>query len=147
MLRLKKWKRGLWFSLLNDFKTYCSTIYCLALWFNSTKTALTKLKIVYNNSLRRLLGRVLANNWSWCSSTDYYDKIYHIYVFTKLLCIKISRHNRCMLLYCSLNGIDNQKINGFGNFTKSLLLRILFIYRKNSTKKDHENKIIRDFLF
>ena len=31
------------------FKTYCSTMYCSALWFNSTKTALTKLKIAYNN--------------------------------------------------------------------------------------------------
>ena len=38
------------------FKTYCSTMYCSALWFNSTKTALTKLKIAYSNSLRRLLG-------------------------------------------------------------------------------------------
>ena len=38
------------------FKTYCSTMYCSALWFNSTKTALTKLKIAYKNSLRRLLG-------------------------------------------------------------------------------------------
>ena len=38
------------------FKTYCSTMDCSALWFNSTKTALTKLKIAYNNSLRRLLG-------------------------------------------------------------------------------------------
>ena len=36
--------------------TYCSTMYCSALWFNGIKTALTKLKIAYNNSLRRLLG-------------------------------------------------------------------------------------------
>ena len=37
------------------FKTYCSTMSCLALCFNSIKTALTKLEIAYNNSLRRLL--------------------------------------------------------------------------------------------
>ena len=43
------------------FKTYCSTIYCSALWFNSTKTALTKLKIAYNNSFRRLLGLAKCN--------------------------------------------------------------------------------------
>ena len=30
-------------------------MYCSALWINSTKIALTKLKIAYNNSLRRLL--------------------------------------------------------------------------------------------
>ena len=60
------------------FKTYCSTMYCSALWFkfNSTKTALTKLKMAYNNSLRRLLGIpkydsasemfvTLRNNFFW----------------------------------------------------------------------------------
>ena len=45
-------------------KTYCSTMYCSALWFNSTKTALTKLKIAYNNSLRRLLGLPKYNSAS-----------------------------------------------------------------------------------
>ena len=38
------------------YKIYCSTRYCSALWFNNAKTTLTKLKIAYNNSLRRLLG-------------------------------------------------------------------------------------------
>ena len=46
------------------FKTYCSTMYCSALWFNSTKTALTKLKIDYNNSLRRLVGLPKYNSTS-----------------------------------------------------------------------------------
>ena len=46
------------------FKTYCSTMYCSALWFNSTKTALTKLKIAYNTSLRRLLGLPKYNSAS-----------------------------------------------------------------------------------
>ena len=39
-------------------------MYCSALWFNSTKTALTKLKIAYNNSLRRLLGLPKYNSAS-----------------------------------------------------------------------------------
>ena len=39
-------------------------MYCSALWFNSTKTALTKLKIAYNNSLRRLLGLTKYNSAS-----------------------------------------------------------------------------------
>ena len=46
------------------FKTCCSTMYCSALWFNCTKTALTKLKIAYNNSLRRLLGLPKYNSAS-----------------------------------------------------------------------------------
>ena len=39
-------------------------MYCSALWFNSIKTALTKLKIAYNNNLRRLLGLLKYNSGS-----------------------------------------------------------------------------------
>ena len=38
------------------FKTYCSNLYCAPMWFNCTKTVLTKLKVAYNNSLRRFMG-------------------------------------------------------------------------------------------
>ena len=38
------------------FKTYCSNIYCAPMWFDCTKTALKKLKVAYNNSLRRFMG-------------------------------------------------------------------------------------------
>ena len=37
------------------FKTYCSTMYCSAMWFDTTKSAMKKLKVAYNNSLRRIL--------------------------------------------------------------------------------------------
>ena len=37
------------------FKTYCSNLlYCAPLWYNSTVTAMKKLKIAYDNSIRRL---------------------------------------------------------------------------------------------
>ena len=36
------------------FKTYCSKLYCASLWYNYTMTAMKKLKIAYNNSIRRL---------------------------------------------------------------------------------------------
>ena len=36
--------------------TYCSNLYCAPMWFHCTKTALTKLKVACNNSLRRFLG-------------------------------------------------------------------------------------------
>ena len=38
------------------FKTYCSNLYCAQMWFDCTKTALTRLKVAYNNSLRRFMG-------------------------------------------------------------------------------------------
>ena len=37
------------------FKTCCSTLYCAPLWFDCTKTALKKLKVAYNNSMRRFM--------------------------------------------------------------------------------------------
>ena len=36
-------------------KTYYSTLYCAPMWFDCTKTALKKLKVTYNNSLRRFM--------------------------------------------------------------------------------------------
>ena len=38
------------------FKTYCSNLYCAPMWFDCTKTVLKKLKVAYNNSLRRFMG-------------------------------------------------------------------------------------------
>ena len=37
-------------------KSFCSNMYCSTMWYNGTVTAMRKLKIAYNNSLRRLLG-------------------------------------------------------------------------------------------
>ena len=37
------------------FKTYCSTMYCSAMWFDTTKPAMKKLKEAYDNSLRILV--------------------------------------------------------------------------------------------
>ena len=36
-------------------KSYCSTIYCSSMWYDSTVTSMKELKIAYNNGLRRLL--------------------------------------------------------------------------------------------
>ena len=36
------------------FKSYCSTMYCSSMWFDSTVTAMKKLKIAYNGLMRIL---------------------------------------------------------------------------------------------
>ena len=36
------------------FKTYCSNLNCAPLWYNFILTAMKKIKIAYNNSIRRL---------------------------------------------------------------------------------------------
>ena len=38
------------------FKSFCSNRYCSTMWYNCTVTAMRRLRIAYNNSLRRLLG-------------------------------------------------------------------------------------------
>ena len=38
------------------FKAFCSNMYCSTLWYICTVTAMKRLRIAYNNSLRRLLG-------------------------------------------------------------------------------------------
>ena len=43
------------------FKTYCSNLYCAPMWFDRTKTALTKLKVAYNSD-------ILDNLWA-CHGT------------------------------------------------------------------------------
>ena len=46
------------------FKKYCSNLYCAPMWFDCTKTALKKLKVAYNNSLRRFMGLPWHNSAS-----------------------------------------------------------------------------------
>ena len=46
------------------FKSYCSTMYCSSMWFGSTVTAMRKLKIAYNNGLRRILNLPKYNSAS-----------------------------------------------------------------------------------
>ena len=43
---------------------YCSNLYCSSFWFDSSKTAMNKIKIAYNNSLRRLLSLPKHNSAS-----------------------------------------------------------------------------------
>ena len=46
------------------FKTFCSNMYCCSFWFKSTKGQLNKLRVSYNNSLRRLLNLPTWNSAS-----------------------------------------------------------------------------------
>ena len=46
------------------FKSYCATMYCSSMWFDSTVTSMKKLKIAYNNGLRMLLNLPKYNSAS-----------------------------------------------------------------------------------
>ena len=69
-----------------------------ALWFNSTKTALTKLKIAYNNSLRRLLGLTKYNSASEMFvnlGILSFGELWRKFVFSLKTRISVS-HNSCL---------------------------------------------------
>ena len=81
-------------------------MYCSALWFNSTKTALTKLKIAYNNSLRRLLGLPKCNSASEMFvnlGILSFGELLRKFVFSLKTRISVS-HNSC------LQSINNSEI-------------------------------------
>ena len=46
-------------------KTFCSNMYCFSFWFKSTKGQINKLRVSYNNSLRRLI-----NLSTWNSASE-----------------------------------------------------------------------------
>ena len=46
------------------FKSYCPTMYCSFMWFDSTVTSMNKMKIAYKNGLRRLLNLPKYNSAS-----------------------------------------------------------------------------------
>ena len=46
------------------FKTFCSAMYCSAMWFDNTKSAMKNREVAYNNSLRRLLSLPTYNSAS-----------------------------------------------------------------------------------
>ena len=46
------------------FKSFCSNMYCSTMWYNCTVTAMRRLRIAYNNSLRRLWGIPKPNSAS-----------------------------------------------------------------------------------
>ena len=105
------------------FKTYCSTMYCSALWFNSTKTALTKLKIAYNNSLRRLLGLPKYNSASEMFvnlGILSFGELLRKFVFSLKTRISVS-HNSC------LQSIYNSEIPLLSDMAKFIFYFTLLI--------------------
>jgi len=85
------------------FKTYCSNIYCGPLWYNSTKTAMKRLKIAYNNSLRRLLGipkYCSASEMFVCLNIRSFDEMLRKYVLSFKSRIIASKNS---LLICIIN--------------------------------------------
>ena len=46
------------------FQTFCANMYCAQLWSDYTETAMSKLRIAYNNCLRRFLGY-----WKFCRAS------------------------------------------------------------------------------
>ena len=73
-----------WCKMFFLFKTYCSSLYCAPMWFDCTKTALKRLKIAYNNSLRRFMflpWRNSAIEMFVNLGINSFDEMLRIYIF------------------------------------------------------------------
>ena len=69
------------------FKTYCATLYCAPMWFDCTKTALKRLKVAYNNILRRFMKLPWGNSAS---------KMFVNFIFVHLMkCLEFLHLNLC----------------------------------------------------
>ena len=67
-------------------QSYCTSMYCCQLWFNSTKVSLKKLKTSYNSALRRFL--VISKPYSASQmfvSREYY-RLMNCYVNLFIVC-------------------------------------------------------------
>ena len=95
------------------FKTFCSSMYCCPFWFKSTNNQLNKLRVCYNNSLRRLLGLP-----SWNSASEMFVNL-NIPSFGEILRKSI---------YCFMNRISkcnrNSLITGIVNSSIPLVSRM-----------------------
>ena len=83
------------------FKTYCSNLYCAPMWFDCTKTVLTKLKVAYNNSLRRFMGLPWHNSASEMFVNLYiksFGELLRAFLYTVFVSrIIISRNSCCQV--------------------------------------------------
>ena len=87
-----------------SFKSNCPTMYCSIMWYNCTVTAMRKISISYNNSLRRL-----QNILKYNSASEMFVNLY-IKPFGEL--IRNNIHSFMNRLQCS----------------KNLLLSYIYIY-------------------
>ena len=85
------------------FKTYCSNLYCAPMWFDCTKAALKKLKIAYNNSLRRFMFLPWRNSATEMFANlgiHSFDEMLRIFVFS--FCSRATAsHNQLIFGLCT----------------------------------------------
>ena len=80
------------------FKSYCSNFYCSHLWYNFTKVQMNKLRITYNNAMRRLF-----NLHFRCSASEMFANCNKIYILWMRTCRPI--YSLIQRLKCSSNAI------------------------------------------
>ena len=81
------------------FKSYCSNFYCSHLWYNFTKVHMNKLRITYNNAMRRLF-----NLHFRCSASEMFANCC-IHSMDEMRRICIILYSFIQRLKCSSNAI------------------------------------------
>ena len=89
---------------LHLFQSYCTNLYCSHLWYIYTKTQLNKLRITYNNSLRRLFNlhpRCSASAMFAYSHMPSLDEIRRKYIMYRFIQRLNSTYNSILLCFMS----------------------------------------------
>jgi len=61
------------------FQSYCASTYCSYLWVNYTQQLYHKLKVAYNNTVRRLLGYYRRDSASYMFASNSIDSFAVLY--------------------------------------------------------------------
>ena len=112
------------------FKTYFSNLYCVPMWFDCTKAALKKLKITYNNSLRRFMflpWRNSATEMFVNLGIHSFDEMLRIFVFSFLSRVTAA-HNRLICSLCSAHCSVYSKLWAWWNSLLHLIIVNAIIY-------------------
>ena len=94
-------------------KSYCSTMYCSSMWFDSTVTSMRKLKITYNNGLDQEVTKLVSLN----SAPEMFVNLI-ILSFDELL------QNFVFSIMSTIHDYGNSLVNGIVKFSVPLFSKI-----------------------
>ena len=102
------------------FKTFCYSLYCSSLWTNYRKSSLYKLKVCYNNIMRRLIGVARwhsARNMFVTLGIRSFDELIRYAVYSCLMSVNESTNS----LLCALANSDSASVSRIRNIWFSVL--------------------------
>ena len=102
------------------FQSYCSNFYCSYLWYNCTKVQMNKLRITYNNAMRRLFNlhfRCSASDMFANCNVHYMDEMRRTCIYSFIQRLKCSSN---AIITCFMSSTFIQKCAIWNHWFKCL---------------------------